>query len=101
MTIATISVRVPEDIKNDLKEFEKDEKMTQTSEAARKLLLMGLEIWKRDKALRLLEAGKVTFLKAAEIAEVNVWDFAALVKERKIVWIKNKEFARRDIEAAL
>lgn len=101
MTIATISVRVPEDIKHDLKEFEKDEKLTQTSEAARKLLLLGLEIWRKDKALKLLEQGKITFSKAAEIAELNVWEFAALVKERKIAWIKNKEYARRDIEAAL
>ncbi len=101
MGIATISVRVPDDIKEDVAEFERDEKLTQTSEAARKLIMLGLEIWRKDKALKLFESGKVTFSKAAEIAELDVWEFAALVKEKKTVWIKNKEFLRRDIEAAL
>lgn len=101
MGIATISVRVPDEVKEGIAAFEEDEKLTQTSEAARKLIMLGLEIWRKDKAVKLLENGKVSFLKAAEIAEMDVWEFAALIKERKTVWIKNKEFLRRDIEAAL
>ncbi len=100
MAITTISVRVPEEVKSEVQEFEKDEKLIQMSEAARKLLLMGLESWRKEKALHLFAQGRVTFSKAAQIAKVDAWEFADLIKERKIVWIKNVERLKRDITAA-
>lgn len=100
MGISTVSVRVPEEIKQELKLFERDEKLTQTSEATRKLLLIGLETWRREKALRLLEQGEVTFSKAAKLARMTVWEFADLIKQRKVVWIRNREMIRQDLRAA-
>ncbi len=100
MVISTVSVRVPEEIKQDLKHFEQDEKLTQISEAARKLLLLGLETWRKEKALTLLQQGKVTFSKAAQIAKMNVWEFSELVKEKKITWIKDSDLVKNDLEAA-
>ncbi len=99
MTITTISVRVPQTVKSELKEFEREEKLLQTSEATRKLLLMGLETWHRERALRLLELGKISFSKAAQMAKMNIWDFTLLIKERKIVWIKDAKFIEKDIDA--
>ncbi len=98
MTIATISVRVPDDIKQEVKDFEKEEKLLQTSEATRKLLLMGLETWRKERAIRSLEQGKMSFTKAAQIAKMDLWEFVELVKERKIIWIKNKDFLKKDLE---
>ena len=98
--VATISMRMPEEVRQYVEEFEKEEKLTQISEAARKLLLIGIEVWQKEKALRLLEQGKISFSKAAQIAHVTVWEFADIVKEKKIVWIKNKTFIKKDIEAA-
>lgn len=100
MGISTISVRVPKQVRKDLDSFERDEKLTQTSEAARKLLMIGLEFWRKEKALKLLGQGEVTFSKAAEIAQLSVWDFAELVKEKGVVWIRNRETILRDIQAA-
>lgn len=100
MGIATISVRVPAEIKSELKHFERDEKLTQTSEAARKVLMIGLEKWRKERALRLFEAGEVSFSKAAEIAKITVWEFAELVKDKKITWLRNKEMIHKDISAA-
>ncbi len=100
MGISTISVRVPDEVKQDLKYFEKEEKLTQTSEAARKLLMIGLESWQRERALQLLEQGKVSFSKAAHIAKMDLWSFADLIQERKIVWIKDLDMLREDIRAA-
>ena len=99
--MATISVRVSDKIKDEIKDYAEEEKLEQTSEAARKLLAIGLEGWKRERALGLVKEGKTTFLKAAEIAEMNVWDFSELVREEGITWIKDKEFIKRDIEKAL
>ena len=98
--MGTLSVRISDETERTLKEFAKDEKLEQVSEAARKVLSLGLEKWRQDKALALLEQGKITFLKAAKLAQLNVWDFANLVKERKIVWVKDKVI-KEDIEQAL
>ena len=39
-------------------------------------------------ALELLQKGKVTFAKAAEMAGVSLWEFADLVKHSSIGWVK-------------
>ena len=98
--MGTLSVRISDETERTLKEFAKDEKLEQASEAAPKVLSLGLEKWRQDKALTLLEQGKITFLKAAKLAQLNVWDFADLVKERKIVWVKDNVI-KEDIELAL
>jgi len=36
----------------------------------------------RGKALKFLEEGKVSFLKAAQMAGLSPWDFADLVREK-------------------
>jgi predicted HTH domain antitoxin len=36
----------------------------------------------------LLRDGKVTFAKAAEIAKLSLWEFADLVKQRNIEWVR-------------
>ncbi len=88
--MGTISVRVSDDMEKDLQGFLEDEKLEQTSEAARKVLALGLESWHQEKALMLLQQGKVSLPKAAAIAKMNIWDFVGLVTEKKIVWIQDK-----------
>lgn len=93
-----ISVRVQEKMKKEIDIFAEEEKLEQTSEAARKLLAIGLEEWRKEKALKLLEEGKITISKAAEIAKLNIWDMVLIIKEKGIVWNKNKEFIISDIK---
>ncbi len=97
--MGTLSVRIGEEMEQELKEFTKDEKLEQASESARKILVLGLESWRQEKALSLLQQGKVTFLKAAAIAKMDAWNFADLVKEKKTIWIKDKAI-KEDIEEA-
>lgn len=52
------------------------------------------------KALELLKRGEITFSKAAQIAQLSVWDFAELVREKRVTWITNREMVLRDIQAA-
>lgn len=49
-----------------------------------------LQAKREAKALKLLEKGDVSFLKAAEIAKLDVWTFADKVKKSKIIWVKIK-----------
>ena len=43
----------------------------------------------QEKALSLLQRGEVTFNKAAKIIPMDLWDFADLVKEKNVVWIRD------------
>jgi predicted HTH domain antitoxin len=100
MTEISISARIPEDVFKELEAFMKEESL-EKSASIRKLLAEGLKHWKEQKALNSLEEGKVSFLKAAEMAGLSVWEFADLVQEKGIVWIKSERFIRRDIKKAL
>ena len=58
----------------------------------------GLNHRKQQRALKLLEEGKVSFLKASKMAGLSAWDFSDLVRDRGIVWIKSEKFIHSDIE---
>ncbi|VVB55421.1 Uncharacterised protein [uncultured archaeon] len=100
MTEISISARIPEEIFSELEKFMKEESL-EKSASIRKLLSDGLQKWKVEKALRSLEDGKLTFLKAAEMAGMTVWDFADIVREKGIVWIKSQKFIQQDLDDAL
>lgn len=53
------------------------------------------------KALGLLASSKTTLSKGAKLAKTNIWEFADLVKEKKIVWIKDKKFIEKDTATKL
>lgn len=94
-----ISTRIPKELEEGVEEFMQAEKL-EKSAAVRKLLWTGLQEWKKKKALELLERGEITFTKAAEIAGLDVWSFADLVRRSGITWIKSVEKVKADIEAA-
>jgi predicted HTH domain antitoxin len=100
MTEVSVSARVPEDVFKELESFMKEESL-EKSASIRKLLAEGLRHWKLNRALKSLEEGKVSFLKAAQMAGLSVWDFADIVREKGIVWIKSEKFISKDIEKAL
>lgn len=93
MNRSTVSVRLPKKLSEELNRFINEEKLDRSA-ALRKLIAESIEKWKRDKALDKLEEGKVSFNKAAELAGMDVWSFAALVKERGITWVKDEKVLR-------
>lgn len=84
--MGTISARLPDDLEADLETYV-DEEMLDRSTAVRKLLAKGLAEWRRDRAVERLRDGEVTFTRAADIAGMNVWDFADLLAERNVTWV--------------
>jgi predicted HTH domain antitoxin len=99
MTEVSVSARIPEDVLKDLETFMKEESL-EKSASIRKLLSEGLQQWKEQQALKYLEEGKVSFLKAAEMSEISVWELADIVREKGIVWIKSEKYITEDIEKA-
>lgn len=85
--MGTISARVPEDLEAELEAYVEDENLDRST-AVRKLLTEGLEDWRRQRALEGLESGQMSFSRAAEYADMSVWDFAALVREADVTWVR-------------
>lgn len=77
------------------------EESLEKSALKRNLLAEGLQLRRQQKALKSLEEGKASFLKATEMAGLSVLDFADLVREKGIVWVGSEKFVRKDIEKAL
>lgn len=99
MTEVSVSARIPEDVLKELETFMKEESL-EKSASIRKLLSEGLQQWKEQQALKFLEEGNVSFLKAAEMSEISVWELADIVREKGIVWIKSEKYIIEDIEKA-
>ncbi|HEX9341544.1 MAG TPA: ribbon-helix-helix protein, CopG family [Thermoplasmata archaeon] len=86
MTEVTVSARIPRDMDKEVEEIMREEHL-ERSAAIRKLLHLGLDRYRQERALRLLAEGKVTLSRAAEIARMSLWELADLVRERKIAWV--------------
>ena len=84
--MGTISARVPEELERELEAYLEAENL-ERSTAVRKLLVEGLEEWRREQALQQLADGAITFSKAAELAGMSGWDFARLAEERDVTWV--------------
>ena len=100
MTEISISARIPDYIYRDIETYMKDEHL-EKSASIRKLLAEGVQHWKKERALRLLEEGKITLLKAAEMSGIPVWKLADIVQEKGIVWVRSEKYIAHDIEKAL
>jgi predicted HTH domain antitoxin len=95
--MGTISARLPDELEAELDAYLQEENLDRST-AIRKLLSEGLEEWRRERALEQLAAGKISFTKAADIADMSVWEFAHLAKERDITWVAD-DHLDEDLEA--
>ncbi len=53
---------------------------------------------RKEERLKLLEEGKTTVSKGAEIAGIDIWSFIAKIRESKIIRVKD-DVVKNDIEA--
>lgn len=81
-----MSARIPREMEEEVETLMGEERL-EKSAALRKLLHLGIENYRRERALRLLSERKVTLSKAAQIAKVPIWEMLHLVRERGIVWV--------------
>lgn len=86
--MGNLSARIPDDLEEELAAYITDENLDRST-AVRKLLTEGLGDWRREKALEKLGAGETTLSGAAEMAGMNVWEFAALAKDRNVTWVSD------------
>jgi predicted HTH domain antitoxin len=94
LTLKPLAVRVPAELEKEIIEIVKQEKLDKAT-VVRNLLEVGINEWRKQTALEFLQKGKVTFAKAAEIANLSLWEFSDLIKQRNIEWVR---FAPEDVE---
>lgn len=87
--MGTVSARVPEDLEEALDEYVEAENV-ERSTAIRALLAEGLTEWRVERALELLGDGKVTLSRAAEIADVSVWELRRRAAEANVTWVDDR-----------
>ena len=100
MTLKPLAVRVPTELDKEISEIIKKEKLDKAT-VVRNLLEAGINEWRKQTALELLSKGKATFAQAADIAKLSLWEFADLVKQCNIEWIRfEPEEVQKDFEQA-
>jgi len=97
LTLKPLAVRIPKELEKELLEIIEQEKLDKAT-VVRSLLEIGIVEWRKQTALEFLREGKVTFAKAAQMAKVSLWEFADLVKQRNVEWVR---FTPEEIEREL
>ena len=87
LTLKPLAVRVPAELEREILEIIKTEKIDKAT-VVRNLLETGITEWRKQTALELLQKGKITFSKAADIAKLSLWEFADLAKQQNIEWVR-------------
>ncbi|MEM2864460.1 MAG: UPF0175 family protein [Candidatus Bathyarchaeia archaeon] len=87
LTLKPLAVRIPEEIEREIREVIEREGLDKAT-AVRTLLELGISEWRKQTALEMLRDGKVTFAKAAEMAKLPLWEFADLVKQCNVEWVR-------------
>lgn len=98
--MSLISTRIPEEMAKELEWYAKKEKVGKTI-ALRKALDKGLKEIRLEYALDLYQKGKITLMKASEIAGVSLWKILEIVREKRIPMHYTLEDVERDLKAAM
>jgi len=97
LPLKPLAMRMPEKIEKEIQEVAEREKLDKAT-VVRTLHEMEIDEWRKQTASELLREGKVTFAKAAEMAKLSLWEFADLVKQRNVEWVR---YTPEDIEREL
>jgi len=80
---ATISVRVPKELIEEIKKIAEEEDRDK-ADVLREILAKGVQEKKREMAIKKYKEGKFTLWKAARYAGISLWAMIELLKEKKI-----------------
>jgi hypothetical protein len=87
--MTTVSAWVPPQVEKALEEYAENNGVDRET-AVRQLLERGVSRWRIEHALDLLDDGEVTLSRAAEIADVSVWDFRDRADAADVAWVDDR-----------
>ena len=86
MTEVTVSARIPRELEREVEKLMQEEHL-EKSAALRKLLHLGVDNYRLDRALRGLREGRFSLSKAAQEAGTTVWEILDEAARRHIAWV--------------
>lgn len=89
----SVGIRMDEDLLERLDEMREKENLDRST-LARKLLRRGYELRKKEQAAEKYMKGEITFSKAAEEAEITVWEMEKFLMESGY----KSEYSLKDLE---
>ena len=93
-----VTARVSEDLYEKIERI-KDEEQTDRSTAINRLLERGVGDWQIETAVRRYRNGTVSLGRAAELADVSVWQFLDVLDERGVEMNYDESDLEADIAA--
>ncbi|MFX0132229.1 MAG: UPF0175 family protein [Candidatus Hodarchaeota archaeon] len=97
--LKNIATRISKELEKDIESFMKDKGLDKSS-AVRKILEMGLNEWKKKKAIELFSLKRVTLWKASEIAGISLREMMDELNKQKIPIHVSIRDIEEDIKAA-
>jgi len=95
----TIATRVPSELEAEIIRFMEEEGLDKSA-AVRRILEMGLNDWKKRRAIELYRDGKVTLWKASQIAGISLREMLDELNRLRITTHVTAKDLEEDIEAA-
>jgi len=78
-----VTARIPEDLYDAIEEIREAERLDRSAAIAR-LLERGVEDWRLERAVEQYRDGDLSLGRAAELAEVSLWQFLDELEERSV-----------------
>lgn len=97
MKLNRISLTIPNELLDKSEKIAK-EKSEDRSTVIRELLSLGIKQHMLNEALKLYTDGKVSLEKAAELADVSIWKFLDVLKDKKIPLRYDLEDIKKEIK---
>lgn len=89
-----VTARIPEDLYDAIEEIRETERLDRSAAIAR-LLERGVEEWRLERAVEQYRDGDLSLGRAAELADVSLWQFLDELEERSVP----VNYSERDLEA--
>ena len=92
-----ITARLTLNMNKDLEIVAKTEHLDKST-VMRRLLSNAISEWKKEYAIKMYAGGKYSTEQAARFAEISLWSFFDLLKEKKISLTYDAEEFERDVK---
>ncbi len=93
-----LNIRVDPELIRELEEIAYEEHLEKAN-VTRKLLIEGVQRWKLEHALKLYREGRITKERAAELAEVSLYEIVDAVREQRIPSTYRLDDLKEDLRA--
>jgi len=95
----TVATRIPSELEEEIIKFMKEEGLDKST-AIRRILEIGVNEWKKKRAIELYRAEKITLWKASQIAGLSLREMLDELGRLKIPTHVSTKDLEEDIEAA-